>query len=319
MKIANDTLLDIVDIARLAPSVHNTQPWKVHAQTDGISVKVDKAQKLTDGDPTGRQTLISLGIFTQAIIIAAKAKGLEVSSLKFSGDQAHIDFTNSRGSSDSEVGLLKRRSTDRSVYTAAVIPESLEMTLKTISRESNGVEVHLFKELKAIELVSDLTAKGIGLALSNPSFRGELSTYLVEPWSSKRRGISVNSLYISAWLAILQPFLVKRGWVTKQEVALEYKRWLSASGIIIITGKGDLSKYWFETGRTYLRTSLAIEASGLAQATSAAIVEASDYHEDLEKYIGTSDRILAVLRVGNGVKHRIYSPRLTAEEVITSN
>lgn len=101
------------------------------------------------------------------------------------------------------------------------------------------------------------------------------------------------------------------------EVRLERQRWQSASGLVIITGKGDLNDYWFEAGRTYLRISLTIESLGLAQATSAAIVEALDYHKDLETALGTSQRVLAIMRIGRGSSKKHFSPRLDTAQIIT--
>ncbi len=113
--------------------------------------------------------------------------------------------------------------------------------------------------------------------------------------------------------------MLKLGLNTGKEAALEEKRWLSASAIVLITTEGDLHDDWFEAGRVYMRVSLEIERSGFSQATSAATVEAATFHEDIEKLLGTSQRLQAAIRIGKGVSKRKYSPRVSAEELITSN
>jgi hypothetical protein len=169
-----------------------------------------------------------------------------------------------------------------------------------------------------VKAAAKLTSQGIQLALSSPGFRKELSQYLVLPWSRKKRGIAVKSLHVSWLLEVMEPWLIRLGIGLKAEADLEKKRWLSASAIIVITSIGDMPKYWFEVGRTYLRVSLIVEKHSLSQATSAAVVEASDFHEDVEKLMHTKQRIQSMMRIGApGAPKRYHSPRLDAEELIT--
>jgi hypothetical protein len=80
-----------------------------------------------------------------------------------------------------------------------------------------------------------------------------------------------------------------------------------------------LHKDWFEVGRSYLRASLEIEKAGLSQATSAAIVEASNFHEDVEQILGSNLRIQAIIRIGKGRKIRYRSPRVSARELLATS
>ena len=68
--ITTETIKKIVDVARLAPSVHNTQAWKVKIGPSSCQVIIDKRYALSDGDPTGRQAVIGIGIFCEALVAA---------------------------------------------------------------------------------------------------------------------------------------------------------------------------------------------------------------------------------------------------------
>jgi hypothetical protein len=312
---------DIIELARLAPSVHNTQPWIISQVDSSIEVRLDKNHVLKDGDPTGRQTIISLGILAEAIMLAAANYGFKGQNIRLDDETLYIDFQSSKdASADTKrnVDLLKSRCSDRSIYKSATLSDKQVQNIEQLDIPS-GVKVHVIRDKDHIEKIAGYTAKGIGLALSNPNFRKELSGYLVTPWSSKKRGISVKSLYINPLLAACQPLFMRLGIGISREVSLERKRWLSASAIIIITADGDLSKFWFESGRAYLRVSLAIEGLGLSQATSAAIVEASNYHDDVEELLGTNQRIISVIRVGQGATSRKHSPRLEVADLTTLN
>lgn len=308
----------IVDIARLSPSVHNTQPFKVSQSGESIKIALDTRYLLNDGDPTGRQSIISLGIFTEAICIAADELGFELAKLDFNEDSATVAFKpgkSATGHKQSE--LLGKRCTDRSIYQPVAITPQIRAALEGASSDS-AVTVRVVTDQPLISTIATLTSKGIRLALTSPGFRKELSQYLVLPWSNKKRGIAVKSLYIPLFLELLEPLLMRLGIGLNAEAALEKKRWLSASGVVIILTDGDMPHYWFSAGQAYLRASLAIEANGLSQATSAAVVEASNFHEDIEDLLGTRQRIQCMVRIGRGSRKRYRSPRVSGGELITT-
>ena len=84
----------------------------------------------------------------------------------------------------------------------------------------------------------------------------------------------------------------------------------------MITTKGDLSDSWFAAGRRYLHVCLMLELMGISQATSAALVEASTFHEDIEAMLSTNERLQAVIRIGKGTSKRQPSPRISVSELL---
>ncbi len=316
-KTLNQNIESILSVALLAPSVHNTQPWRIHVDENTISIDIDPQYQLTDGDPTGRETIISLGIFVEAITIAASPFGLQTKTIHFQDQRAVIEFASTQVKKNkSELEALKNRVTDRSIYKHIEINTKTKRLLTRCAPKTKA-KIWVITDQDEIQEVADLTAKGIGLALSNPSFRQELSNYLVVPWSTKKRGISTSSLYIPKLLAICEPVLIRLGIGLGSEVKLEHRRWESASAVILITTVGDMADYWFEAGRAYLRVALRIEELGLSQATSAATVEASNYHEDVENLVRTSQRLQSVIRIGKGAARRNHSPRVSVKELLT--
>ncbi len=315
----NANLISILELARLAPSVHNTQPWRASIIQNTVVLKIDPDYVIDDGDPTKRQSVISLGIFCESFIVTAESYGLKTRDVSYGKSQAILHFEKVAGSfteSSANVKFLRSRCTDRSIYKPAIITESFIQQIENKNQDLNAT-IRVVTDKESIVEIAKLTSRGISLALSNPNFRKELGRLLLLPWSNKKRGISVRSLYISPIIAIMEPSLMRLGIGIKRETRVEKTRWESASAIVIILADGDLMTHWFESGRAYLRASLAIEGSGLSQATSAAIVEASNYHEDIESLLNTKQRILAIMRVGNGRKKRFYSPRVDAIDLIT--
>lgn len=68
--------------AAAAPSAHNTQPWLPRiVEHDGavaIELAVERGRTLPVADETGRDTLLALGCWTEAAVIAAADEGVEL-------------------------------------------------------------------------------------------------------------------------------------------------------------------------------------------------------------------------------------------------
>lgn len=311
-------ITDIIQIARLAPSVHNSQPWKIKLHDNHIQILVDEKHKLHEGDPTGRQTFISLGIFYEAFLMTADKYYVQVTDFQFNDNsiKANVELKKRKSVHSNLIDYLDMRCSDRSIYQSVLINEN---AIRSIKRNAinDHVEIKVITDQHHIEEIADLTSRGISLALQNPSFREELCNHLVLPWSNNSRGITVKSLYINPILEIMQPFLLKHGFSLNQEAELENRRWRSASAVICLLADGDMKEFWFDVGRTYLKTSLTIASLDYSQATSAALVEASNYHEDIQKMLDTNKRLLAVMRIGKGSAKKYFSPRAPVTTLLT--
>jgi nitroreductase len=66
--------------ARLAPSIHNTQPWTFRLVSDRLDMELDPTRRLGTVDPLGRQALISCGcaLFNARAALAAADVACEV-------------------------------------------------------------------------------------------------------------------------------------------------------------------------------------------------------------------------------------------------
>lgn len=317
-------LLQIVETARFAPSVHNAQPWEVTlSDTEpSLLISITTKRPLTQSDATGRETFISLGIFAEACVCAARdlELGLQTLSVDEIRKQITIAFkaTPSMAARSGFAELVKNRFTDRSVFKPTPITKDqlLEIEQSWTFAPSSIV---CSTDSAVINEVAKLTMKGQQLAFTSDAFRHELAEYIV-PTNKSPVGIPVTSLQVGPLKRKFSKITVKNGWFKRIEMSLEYKKWASASGLVFILSEGDRTKQWIDAGRAYLHASLAIQSLGLNQSTSAAVVEASDFHEDIEKLLGTKKRILSIIRIGKGVgfheKH--HSGRLSAEEIIAT-
>jgi len=64
-----------VDIARLAPSKHNAQPWWFEVVRDGVTLHADGSRAMTATDPQGRELLIGCGAALFNLRLALRGEG----------------------------------------------------------------------------------------------------------------------------------------------------------------------------------------------------------------------------------------------------
>ena len=82
----------VVHAATLAPSVHNSQPWRFTQDADGVDLYADDVRRLPVLDPDGRLVHVSCGAALLHAQVAARALGLlaETQLLPDPADPGHL-------------------------------------------------------------------------------------------------------------------------------------------------------------------------------------------------------------------------------------
>lgn len=93
--LSTEVLGRIVTTATRAPSVQNTQPWRVDAHGQVVDVWPDKARSLRHNDPTAREATISCGALVDHVVVAARREGLDttVTLLPDSAGGSRVDVS----------------------------------------------------------------------------------------------------------------------------------------------------------------------------------------------------------------------------------
>ena len=68
-------MFDFVRYATLAPSGHNTQPWRFSIGENRIDIRPDLSRRTPVVDPDDHHLFVSLGCAAENLILAAGARG----------------------------------------------------------------------------------------------------------------------------------------------------------------------------------------------------------------------------------------------------
>lgn len=316
------SITEIIDYARLAPSVHNVQPWRFSLNENEITVFVEQSRMLHIGDQTRRELWISMGICIEAVLTAAEGLGFDA-GLNYSQAE-HLDkpiavikvsFT---GKEKPELlKLLENRHSYRETLAPTQLPKAFAAQSRQALETLTSTDIIITHDESIKTTVADMANRGMKIALSSSEFRRELVPLLHTNWSRAKTGLHGFVMGLN-WLGSLwQKISLSLGVDTGRQGKADRRRVLEASELIFIVSKGDVGPYWLEAGRAYLKIALLLTHHNLAHSTITAPIEGGRFHEDIEKMLGTNKRLLCLLRVGKAtVPVKRTSPRLSTEELI---
>lgn len=115
----------IVELATLAPSVRNSQPWYWVTDRDDLELRADRSRVLRTGDDDGRMLTISCGAALDHALVAARALGfaVEVQCVPSPGDPDLLARLQLRPgvpspSATADLQAITERRTDRRRFTS---------------------------------------------------------------------------------------------------------------------------------------------------------------------------------------------------------
>jgi nitroreductase len=74
--LAPETLLAVLETAALAPSLHNSQPWRFHVAGGAVELHADPERRLAVADPDGREQRIGCGAALFTLRLALVGRGV---------------------------------------------------------------------------------------------------------------------------------------------------------------------------------------------------------------------------------------------------
>ena len=208
-----DQLKFLIGFAILAPSGHNSQPWKFSIHGNTIILAPEATRALPKSDPNERQLFLSLGCALENLLVAADYYGFdtEVEYRPSANIAAKITFSKRPHSDLSENHLIfsiPKRHTNRNPYEDRLPDTSFINWLKNL----NNQELHL--ELIENEIsrhkIADISLQALIETMDEPHFREELSQYLKSNFTKSKLGMPGFSHGLPAPISLIASPLIRR-------------------------------------------------------------------------------------------------------------
>jgi hypothetical protein len=167
--------------ASLAPSVHNSQPWRFRLGWDTLELRADRHRRLQILDPTARQLMISCGcaLFNARVSLAAQRREVVVERFPDPTDPdllARLTLTDRPAPWTPLVRLepaIERRRSNRREFFEREVPEEIQWEL-TNAASTEDAQVVAVTTDEERETTSRLVQTADAIENANPAYLAEL-------------------------------------------------------------------------------------------------------------------------------------------------
>ena len=300
---------EILELASLAPSGHNTQPWFIkYKKPYHWIICNDKSKWLSAVDPTQRETILSIGAFVQNLEYAANNLGYNCDfNLLATNNQAEeiliVRLVKRSNIPKFDIQKIRNRRTLRSNYLNDTIKEQ---DLNYLFENEIG-SLHYFSPTsKEHEYLNEQTINANKIQSYRNDAQIELSNWIRFSNNEVQKycdGLSVASMEIdgiSAW--IVRNFYDKRNVIKKdfrdKSIDTIKKQVAQSGGWIIITSPDNSVFSLLETGKRLQRIWLKAHEKNIAIHPMTQILEEVKTRDLINISIGIIENIQFLLRVG---------------------
>lgn len=316
-----EQLRHLLGYAVLAPSAHNTQPWRFRVTDAGIEVHADRARTLSVSDPDGRELTISCGAALFFLRLAVRRFG-HMDRVHLFPDPAQPELLAlvSRGDAvraSREVLTLFRAIRERRTHRPAfevrdLTPPDLAM-LREAAEDEGGWLRPVTNGLR--EETADLVESADRLQYADGAFRRELAAWIRPATRGAEDGIPAQALGIPDLLAPLGPALMGRLNLGGMRGGSDRRAAQTAPLLAVLGTEGDRRSDWLNGGQALARVLLAGQARGISAAFLNQPVQVPPLRAALREMLGREGWPQMILRMGYG-QDLPPTPRRPVEEVL---
>lgn len=249
----------LLQFAVLAPSSHNTQPWRFSIRRDAIRIFADESRWLKVADPSQRELYISLGCALENLLIAARHFGYSPRVAYFPEPErgslvAEVTLGPRRSATSGDSGLfhaITERHTNHRVYQARKVRKQDLEKLADACRD-DGLRID-FTDEECVKLQADeIFAEGVIQHFKDRAYTDELAYWVGQ-------GVFGTPWFISK----IGQLAIAYGNRGRGTAAKGSKALLSASHLGLISSRDDDHLAHVKTGQAFERLALTATSLGI--------------------------------------------------------
>ncbi len=304
--------------ATLAPSGHNTQPWKLKLVDSTLELHINRHHHLSS-DGSGLLSVepyVSLGAFLETFSMAAQGLGHSVNTkmVLVKDKIAELSIKDNEIPEDPRlIEAITHRVSNRNPFEKSHIDPKL---LNEIDADDfSGVGLVRISKRKDIEYIAEETATAVESIMRKPLYRRELSRWVRTNHTRKYDGMPGFTHGFGGVQSLVSRIAVRH--MPKHGLmARKSKELIRNSGaLIIVTCKDNSKNSFVNAGRAYARIAILATKDGFATSAVGASVVDPETRESVKKHFSINDRPIFILRMGLPTVRARHSPRWPVEQL----
>ena len=305
--------------AGLAPSVHNTQPWRFRIRPTTLEIRANRERRLQVLDPTSRQLLISCGcaLLNARVAIAAERKDVLVERFPDPADHdllARLTVADRRAAWTPLVRLepaISRRHTNRREFFEREVPEEIQWELSNAAAQENAMLIALDTR-QARNTAARLLQEADAAENDNPAYLAELREWTSDI-ATRRDGVTPRSYPMES----LEPNDVPiRNFGIKVSGQMSPVRGSDAEQCLMVLGTVEDSPYaWLRAGEALQRLWLEATRLDYVAGVITQVIEVKRTRKQLRTELGLPCFPHLLLRIGQAAPN-LATNRRPIEDLI---
>ncbi|MBU4227791.1 hypothetical protein KJ813_02595 [bacterium] len=310
-----DKLEFLLRYAILAPSGHNSQPWKFSVSEDEIQIFADKTRWLRVGDPKQVNLHIAVGCALENLLIAAEHFGYGHQVTYFPRPNQEelvvtVKFISyGQPSPFREPALFRaipNRHTNRKAYEKRPIPKSDLRRLQNCCVEE-GIRLHVIDDLDTKRSVNELLIRGHTTLIADPAFRRESAYWLGQGLFNLPRLLTRLMQWVVPYLKVHRSVFV----------VMDTRLVMSAPALAVLSTSVNDRASQVKVGQVFERVCLTATMRGLCVQPLSGTVDVPELKDQVAKLLPDSDVVSQhVFRLGYDNPVKSFAQRRPLDEVL---
>lgn len=335
-------------LGHLAPSSHNTQPWRffIEDTKNTITVYLDRKFILPASDIEGRQATISIGCAVENILLGAQYYGYTATTTLTTTAQKTVlpaadgeptlteilQIQLATGMPQPSLEPMAKAIFNRKIVRAEYdptrkIPETTLEIIKQIAK-TQTITLQTIVDSTPRLTIAELQSQADAYVINSPEFSRELGGWLLPNDSTNNLGMTGITFGLQDDEAIRLHEGLSGKTALQPEDGLKFatggKIFFEKSPLIgVITTKHDTIENWIQAGQIFEKIFLELTTSGIQLAVHAGITEVPLIKKIFTMTMATNEHPTIIFRAGyaknNQDLERPFSARLPLEEIILTD
>jgi hypothetical protein len=294
---------DAMASASLAPSVHNTQPWRFVTTSDGLEIVLDRRRQLAVLDSSGRQLVLSVAcaLLNARVSLAASGYGVTVDRFPDADRPellARLHIV--EGPADGELADLEPavalRQTNRRSFDDDDVPAHLIARLVDAAGHEHATLQPVEDDVDR-QTLARLSQRADTQQITHPAYRAELRSWTTD---DATRLDGVRAEVIPHVDGTAHDEIPLRDFDTRGSGALPAAtRSSTRQCLMILSTDGDSADSWIHAGEALERVWLELTRAGFAASVFTQVIEEPGLRAQLRDELRLLGHPHLILRIGH--------------------